>query len=83
MSDILLWSLILSVVLTVGANLGPRLFPGLGRRARDRLEDAIAPPDANERPEDRGRVRVIVPWRTMLALSVVLTLGLNLLLILR
>jgi hypothetical protein len=83
MGDFLLWSLILSIVLTTGVNVGPRLFPGLARKARHRIEDTIAPPDPRERPEDRGRVRVIIPWRTMLAVSVVVTLALNLVLVLR
>ena len=83
MADFLLWSLIVSVVLTAGLNIVPRLFPGAARAARHRLEDRIAPPPPDERPEDRGRVRIVFPWRTMLVVSVVATLLLNLLFVWR
>ena len=83
MAEFLRWSLILSVVLTVCVNAGARLFPRATRRVRHRIEDTIAPPAPDERPEDRNRVRVIVPWKTMLALSLVVTLAVNLVLILR
>ena len=74
-------SLVLSVVLTVVLNLALRLFPGAGRRLGSSLERMAAPrPD---QPEDRGRVRVVFPWRTMLLVSVVGTVVLNLVLLLR
>ena len=60
-----LWfSIVASVVLTVVLNVALRLFPGAGPRPR-------------EEP-DRSRVRVIVPWRLMLAGSLLLTVVLNL-----
>jgi len=61
-----LWfSIVASVVLTVVLNVALRLFPSAGPRPR-------AEPD-------RSRVRVIVPWRLMLAGSLLLTLVLTLL----
>jgi len=72
-------SIVASVVLTVVLNLALRLFPGAGRRIGERIDRALErqePPPADE--HDRPRVRVIVPWRLMLAGSLLLTLVLNL-----
>jgi hypothetical protein len=77
-------SLVLSIVLTVVLNLALRLFPGAGRRLGSSLERmAESRPDEPDEPEDRGRVRVVFPWRTMLLVSVVGTVVLNLVLLLR
>jgi hypothetical protein len=72
-------SIVVSVLLTVVLNVAVRLFPGAGRRigeSIDRAVDRHEPPPADE--HDRSRVRVIVPWRLMLAGSLLLTLVLNL-----
>jgi hypothetical protein len=61
-----LWfSILASVILTVVLNVALRRFPGAGPRPR-------------EEPDRRSRVRMIVPWRLMLAGSLLLTLVLNL-----
>lgn len=77
-----LWfSILASVVLTVVLNVALRLFPGAGRRIGDSIDRALErqqPPAGDH--EDRSRVRVIVPWRLMLAGSLLLTLVLNLVL---
>lgn len=75
-----LWfSILASVVLTVVLNVALRLFPGAGRRIGDSIDRALErqEPPAGEH-DDRSRVRVIVPWRLMLAGSLLLTLVLNL-----
>ena len=75
-----LWfSILASVVLTVVLNVALRLFPGAGRRIGDSIDRALErqqPPAGDH--EARSRVRVIVPWRLMLAGSLLLTLVLNL-----
>ena len=70
-------SIVASVGLTVVLNLALRLFPGAGRRIGESIDRALerhAPPPDDP---DRSRVRVIVPWRLMLAGSLLLTLVLN------
>ena len=75
-------SIVLSIVLTVVVNLVLWLFPGAGRRVADgfgRLAE-----NADRAPDGGGsRVRVIVPWKAMLIGSIVLTIALKLLFLLR
>lgn len=69
--DWLVASLVLSVVLTVVVNVALRAFP----RAGDRIGRSLTR-IAEERPSGG----VYVPWKAMIVVSVVLTVGLNLLL---
>lgn len=62
-------SIVLSVVLTVVLNLALRAFPGAGDRLGEKLEQI-----AEERPGGG----VYVPWKAMIVVSLLLTLGLNL-----
>ena len=71
----LLISLVASLVLTVVANLVPRLFPRIGEKAERRFLREM-----EEQVQTGNRVRVIFPWKTMLVVSVIGTLALNLLL---
>ena len=72
-----LWySLVASVILTVVANLAIRRWPGATGRGPRQLEHWSA--EQATRADAQRRVRVIVPWRAMLLLSVVLTVALNL-----
>ena len=78
MSDFLVTSIVLSVVLTAGVNLLPLLFPGLAQRrdaAMQRLLRSLAGDDTGS---SAPRVRVYFPWRAMLLVSLGLTLLLNL-----
>lgn len=89
----LVTSLVLSLLLTIVVNAVPRLFPratqSLGRRLGDELDqrstasDRLPVPGGAGEPEERGGVRVWVPWRTMLIASVALTVALNLVALLR
>lgn len=77
-----LWySLVASVVLTVVVNLVIRAWPGGAERSARRLDDWASGQmvrTATRAPEDRGqRVRVIVPWKAMLLVSLVGTVLLN------
>jgi hypothetical protein len=68
----LIASVVLSIVLTVLLNVAVRAFPGAGERAAKRLDEMVS--RADERP---GRVRVVAPWKTMLVVSLVLTVLFN------
>jgi hypothetical protein len=63
-------SIILSIVLTVAINVALRLFP----RASEQIGQKLA-----ELGESRSGGGVYVPWKAMIIVSVVLTVGLNLL----
>ncbi len=84
-------SIVASVVLTVLANAILRWRPGGQRYVQNRFRDVLDPTDApprrstNEgrphrpdRRDDRPRVRIIVPWKLMIVVSLALTLVLNL-----
>ncbi len=73
-------SIVLSVVLTVGLNLAIRLFPGAAERSARRLDEWVETQKATEFGDGEDKVRVIVPWKAMLIVSIGLTLVLNVLL---
>lgn len=79
-----LWySVIASVVLTVALNLAVRRWPDRTEHDAERLGRWMGRPSAPRDAGDgtsSGRVRVIVPWKAMLALSLGLTVLFNLLL---
>ncbi len=72
-----LWySLIASVILTVAANLAIRWWPGAGGHGPRQLDDR--PAEQPTGADGQRQVRVVVPWRAMLLVSVALTVALNL-----
>jgi hypothetical protein len=74
----LLFSVVLSLVLTLALNIVLRLFPGGARRAMNWFDDTSA--QHSDGPvTSRSHVRVVVPWKTMIAVSIVLTIAINLL----
>jgi hypothetical protein len=74
----LLLSVLLSLVLTVALNVAVRVFPGARRAAR--CFDELGARHADGPRGSSSRVRTIAPWKTMLAVSIALTVALNLLL---
>ncbi|MGB6231205.1 MAG: DUF2905 family protein [Litorimonas sp.] len=72
MGQILLWSLIASVVLTTLLNLILFAFP----KTSDRIGQAVT--DSLQPHNDDGRVRIVFPIKTMIIGSIVLTVLLNL-----
>lgn len=78
MPDFILYSIIASIVLTALVNLFPLLFPNAAEKAKRRIaqeiEQSIARSDAGERP----RIKVFFPWKAMLAISLLLTVLVNL-----
>ena len=74
----LIVSLVLSVVLTLVANLAFRVFPELGPRVA-RWFAAITASDTPGRTAHSSRVRVFFPWKAMIVVSIILTALLSLL----
>jgi hypothetical protein len=72
-------SVVLSLVLTLALNILVRLFPGGARRATNWFDD-LGAPRAQARTRSRSGVRVIVPWKAMVAVSIALTVVINVLL---
>ena len=75
MPDWLVFSLLASLLLTVGLNALLWLFPRIGQSAEQRflarMDDHIAA------KEGRPRARIIFPWKTMLFVSIIGTVLLN------
>ncbi len=78
MNDFLLYSIVASIVLTVAINVLPQLFPGPAQRAEEKLREALKNSIENQRQTPGPRVRVFFPWKSMLVVSLVLTLVVNL-----
>ena len=74
----LIVSLVLSVVLTLVANVALRVFPELGPRIA-RWFAAITASDTPHRTARSSRVRVFFPWKAMIVVSIILTVLLSLL----
>jgi hypothetical protein len=72
-------SIVLSLVLTLALNVVVRIVPGGARRAVSWFDDMSAQ-HSDESAESRSGVRVVVPWKTMIAVSIVLTVAINVLL---
>ena len=72
-------SIVLSLALTLALNVVVRLFPVRARRAADWFDDHQAQ-RADVRTTSRSGVRVIVPWKVMIAVSIALTVVINVLL---
>jgi hypothetical protein len=84
--NFLVASIIVSLVLTIVANVVLWLFPGIGRRVGDsfeRLAERQAGTyDGQFDERRRSRVHVFFPWKAMLIGSIVLTIALNLAIVL-
>jgi len=65
-------SLVLSVVLTLVANVALRVFPELGPRVA-RWFTAITASDEPDQSMQSSRVRVFFPWKAMIVVSIILT----------
>ncbi len=77
MNQFLINSLIASVILTLALNLIPRLFPNASQRAAEKMREAMEEQAREVEQGNRPRVRVFFPWKTMLLISVVLTIFAN------
>ena len=73
----LLLSVVLSLVLTFALNIVVRLLPGGARRAMNWFDDLSAQHSDEPTTTSRSRVKVVVPWKTMIVVSIVLTVVTN------
>ncbi len=78
MNNFLLTSIIGSVVLTIALNVLPLLFPNAAAKAQKKLEENARRAIEQHEDDKQPRVKVFFPWKTMLIISVVLTLLVNL-----
>ena len=78
MSNFLLISLIASVVLTLALNLLPVLFPNAAAKAERKIVETLQESHQNRVDPNTPKVRVFFPWKAMLIISLVLTVGVNL-----
>jgi len=82
MQDFLIQSLIASVVLTVLINVLPRLFPNQSRKVENnihkKIEEAFQEDELRREEGSGPRVKVFFPWKSMLVISIVLTVLVNL-----
>ena len=78
MSNFLLISLIASVVLTLALNLLPVLFPNAAAKAERKIVETLQESHQNRGDPNTPKVRVFFPWKAMLIISLVLTVGVNL-----
>ncbi len=69
-------SVVLSVVLTIVLNVAVRAYPRAGERIGEKLADLVEPPDDRLSVARSGGV--YVPWKAMIVVSLLLTVGLNL-----
>ncbi len=78
MQNFLITSLIASVVLTALINILPMLFPKTAQKAQRKIKEKVEE-SFNEQEHGTGpRVKVFFPWKTMLIVSLVLTVLVNL-----
>lgn len=78
MKDFLLISLIASIALTLALNLFPALFPNAAARAERKIAEKMQETHDNRVNPNTPRVRVFFPWKTMLVVSLGLTILVNL-----
>ena len=71
-------SLAVSVLLTVVVNVALRVFPESGHRAARWLAEHTSSGPSDTRAGE-PRVRLFVPWKAMIVVSIILTVLLNLL----
>lgn len=77
MTAFILTSLIASVVLTLGLNLLPALFPKTAAKAEQKLRDTIERQQTDRLNPNTPKLRVFFPWKTMLVGSLALTCLVN------
>jgi hypothetical protein len=77
MQDFIVQSLIASIILTILVNVIPRLFPGATKKAERTLHEKMEEAFAEREDGTRPRMKVFFPWKTMLVISVILTVLVN------
>jgi hypothetical protein len=78
MNNFMTFSIVGSIVLTVLLNLLPILLPNAAAKVQKRIEENARQAIEQHEDDNRPRVKVFFPWKTMLIGSIVLTILVNL-----
>jgi len=78
MSSFLIISVVGSVILTVLLNLLPALFPKSAEKAERKMLERMQQMHEDRIDPETPKVQVFFPWKAMLAISLFLTVAMNL-----
>ena len=78
MNNFLLTSIIGSVILTILLNVLPLMFPDAAAKMQRKIKENAKRAIAQHEDDGQPRVKVFFPWKTMLLVSVILTVLVNL-----
>lgn len=77
MQDFIIQSIVASIVLTIIINLIPRFFPKSTIKAEHQLHEKMKQAFAEDDDGKKPKMTVFFPWKSMLVISVFLTLLVN------
>ncbi len=77
MQGFIVQTIIASVILTILLNAIPLLFPKSTQKAERHIHEKMEKAFAESEDGKRPKVQVFFPWKTMLLISVILTVVLN------
>jgi len=77
MNNFLLTSIIGSVVLTILLNVLPLIFPNAATKMQQKIEENARRAIEQHEDENQPRVKVFFPWKSMLVVSLLLTVLVN------
>lgn len=78
MGNFIIYSVVASVVLTVVLNVLLLLFPQVANKLQKKFEENARRTIERHEDPNQPRVKVFFPWKIMLAVSIILTILLNL-----
>ena len=77
MQDFIIQSIVASVVLTIVINLAPRFFPKSTQKAEHQLHEKMKQAFSEDKDGKKPKMTIFFPWKSMLAISVFLTVLVN------
>lgn len=77
MKNFLLTSLIASIILTLALNFLPLLFPNAAAKAESKIIETMQETHKDRIDPDTPKLRVFFPWKSMIVLSILLTIAVN------
>ncbi|MFK8030055.1 MAG: DUF2905 family protein [Gammaproteobacteria bacterium] len=78
MNNFLLASIVGSVILTILLNVLPLIFPDAAAKLQRKIEENAKRAIAQHEDNGQPKVKVFFPWKSMLVVSIVLTVLVNL-----
>jgi len=78
MNNFLLTSIVGSIILTVLLNVLPLIFPNASAKMQKKIEENAKRAIEQHEDNNQPRVKVFFPWKAMLAVSLILTVLVNL-----